>query len=185
MRIQRSAEHHIVPWANGLGVTTDVFLWPPDTTEWTWRLSIADVSDDLPFSMMPGIDRHIMVASGAGMALTIDGAPERRMDRSTPPLSFDGESITTCRLLDGPIADLNLMVRRGLAVGILHVARLPMGRALALAPDDVAVVVLDGTIRFGAEELVTFDAVRREPGEALEGVALIDASCAVVAVRLS
>jgi environmental stress-induced protein Ves len=159
MRIQRSAEHRVVPWANGLGVTADVFLGPAGADDWTWRLSIADVSDDLPFSYMPGIDRHIVVAQGEGMALTIDGAPEHRMDRSTPPLSFAGESATTCRLLDGPIADLNLMLRRGRATGGLRVVAVPPAMAVMTWPGDVAVVVLDGSVNVGPDALTTFDAV--------------------------
>ena len=159
-RVQRSAEHRIVPWANGLGITADVFLCPPDVDEWTWRLSIADVTDDVPFSVMPDIDRHIMVARGVGMGLVINGAPEHRMDRTTPPLSFDGESTTTCRLLDGPIADLNLMVRRGRAVGSLRRAALSAGASLSIAPDAVAAVVLDGVATIDDIELAPFDAVR-------------------------
>lgn len=184
MHVQRAAEHRVVPWANGLGVTADVFLSPTDAGEWAWRLSIADVSDDLPFSTMPGIDRHIVVASGAGMSLTIDGAPEYRMDRRTPPLPFDGESVTTCRLLDGPIADLNLMVRRAAGAGSLRTVRLAMGQTLRLSGDDAAVVVLDGEVRFGSDDLVMYDAVRRDPAETVDGLALTDLVCAVASVRL-
>jgi environmental stress-induced protein Ves len=183
MQIQRSAEHRVVPWANGLGITADVFLWPPDVAEWTWRLSIADVTDDVPFSVMPGIDRHIVVAQGAGMALTIDGAPEVRMDGATPPLSFDGESVTTCRLLDGPIADLNLMVRRGGHVGSLRVERLAMGRSLTIASDDVALVVLRGSLRAGGEELQTFDAVLLSACDDVSFTAASAAVCAVASIR--
>ena len=166
MRIHRSADHRVVPWTNGLGVTADVFLFPPDADEWTWRLSIADVSNDVPFSFMPGIDRHIMVAMGAGMALTIDGAQEVRMDCSTPPLSFAGESATTCRLLDGPIADLNLMTRRGHATGRLRVVAVSPAEALAVDHDDVAIVLLDGVLSVGSADLTTFDAVLLEDSPA-------------------
>ena len=179
-RIQRSAEHRIVPWANGLGITADVFLWPADVAEWTWRLSIADVTDDVPFSVMPGIDRHIMVAQGVGMGLVIDGAQEHRMDRTTPPLSFDGESITTCRLLDGPIADLNLMVRRGRAVGSLHRVTLSEGAALPVGPDAVAAVVLEGVVTIDGIELAPFDAVRLSNES--HGVTITADSAAAVAI---
>jgi len=110
--------------------------------------------------VLPGIDRHIMVAQGVGMGLVIDGAPEMRMDVSTPPLSFDGESTTTCRLLDGAIADLNLMIRRGRAIGSLQRATLSAGASLSIAPDAVAAVVLDGGATIDDIELAPFDAVR-------------------------
>ena len=183
MQIQRSAEHRVVPWANGLGITADVFLWPPDVDQWTWRLSIADVTDDVPFSVMPGIDRHIVVAQGAGMALTIDGSVKHRMDGATPPLSFDGESITTCRLLDGPIADLNLMVRRGRHVGALRVEHLAMGRSFTTLPDDVALVVLSGTLRVGEAALQTFDAALLSGSAAAAFTAASAAVCAVATIR--
>ncbi len=162
IRIQRSADHNIVPWANGLGITADVCR-SPDVADWVWRLSIADVTDDVPFSVMSGIDRHILVAQGAGMGLTIDGRAEIRMDRATPPLSFPGEAVTTCRLLDGPIADLNLMVRRGRATGALTVVHIAEGQLIALQPETVAVVVLAGSIECAGQVANPFDAILFEP----------------------
>lgn len=105
------------------------------------------------------------------------------MDRSTPPLSFDGESVTTCRLLDGPIADLNLMVRRGHGVGSLHAMELRAGQPISVAGDDVALVVLDGSLRFGADELHAFDAGLRTPGQPVQGIAITRCSVAVIGLR--
>ncbi len=162
MRIQRSAEHRIVPWPNGLGITADVFREPTDE-EWDWRLSIADVPDDLPFSVMHGIDRHIMVAQGSGMALVVDGRPEHRMDVTTLPLSFDGDVETSCRLLDGPIQDLNLMVRRGRGIGGLRNVSMSVGKRLEWSSDDVAVVLLYGRAAIDGVRLDPFDAVLLDP----------------------
>ena len=174
-----------MPWANGMGITADVMVWPPDVDAWTWRLSIATVTDDVPFSTMPGVDRHIMVARGAGMGLVIDGAAEVRMDQQFGPLAFDGDAVTTCRLLDGPIEDLNLMVRRGRAVGSLRSVQLRAGSAMQSEVDDVAVVVLAGQLRVGGQLLTEFDAVLFDPGDRVE-IAADDASrCAVASVRPS
>jgi len=172
-----------VPWANGLGVTADVSTWPPDRPDWTWRLSIADVSNDLPFSHMPGIDRHIMVAQGAGMALTIAGAAEVRMDLTTPPLTFDGAANTTCRLLDGPIADLNLMVRRAAAIGELRCVRAAAHHDLRFGSNDVAVVVLAGTLTLRGGTLVgPFDALLADGGVLDEARTLTPAVVAIATV---
>lgn len=184
MRIQRSSEHRIVPWANGLGITADVSVFPPGTHRWEWRLSIADVTDDVPFSSMPGIDRTIMVAQGAGMALVIDGAQEVPMLRTSPPLAFSGDSTTTCRLLDGPIADLNLMTRRGSAIGTMRVLSLSTGEAATMDGDDVAVVVLEGMALVGDEEITTFDAVLNENGVAITITAVEPCELAVATVNL-
>ncbi len=187
MHILRSADHRIVPWANGLGITADVVLSPPPPDEWTWRLSIADVTDDVPFSIMAGIDRHIVVAQGVGMALRIDGRPEVRMDRATPPLPFDGDATTTCRLLDGPIADLNLMVRRSEATGSLRVVRLRDGDVFTAAFDDVAIVVLDGEVNVAGSVLSTFDALHFDGASpaATSITATTSAELAVAAIRPS
>jgi environmental stress-induced protein Ves len=160
MQVQREADHRTVPWANGLGTTADVFVSPPDLDDWTWRLSLADVTRDVPFSAMPGIDRHILVASGSGMALTIGASDEIVVAPTSPPLSFDGGDATTCRLLDGAIRDLNLMVRRDRATGSMRVVHLAVGEALAIRDDDVAIVVLDGALRTGDELVHPLDALR-------------------------
>ncbi len=132
---------------------------------------------------MPGIDRHILVAQGVGMALSITGESEHRLDRSSPPLSFDGESSTTCRLLDGPIVDLNLLVRRGSAVGSIRTIRLGAGHETSPAVDDVALVVLEGiVVGFGAR-LSVFDAVQFSPSDAVASiVADGDATVAMISI---
>lgn len=178
-----------MPWANGLGITADVCLSPPDTADWTWRLSVADVSDDVAFSSMPGIDRHILVAQGAGIALVIDRAPEVRIDQPFGPFAFDGDDETVCRLLDGPVQALNLMLRRGRGLGSLRSVRLRPGGSFASEDDDVAVVVLDGTLHADAmldddATLTSFDAALLGHGERVTFAAHDSAWCAVASVRL-
>jgi environmental stress-induced protein Ves len=182
MRIQRSSEHRLMPWANGLGVTAEICAWPPAPHEWAWRLSIADVNDDGPFSELPGVDRHIIVADGIGMGLTVDGSVERRIEFGSSAFAFSGDVRTYCRLLDGPIADLNLMVRREHGVGALLVERLPAGRQLGDTdlirsyPQVGAVVVIGGHPRVGTDELTKFDAVLTEEDEAMPTIVALDDS---------
>jgi hypothetical protein len=127
----------------------------PDDDEWAWRVSIADVTADGPFSSLPGVDRWIAVATGAGMTLCVDGV-ETELTASSPAFAFDGGAATSCRLLDGPVQDLNLMVRRGRASGAMDVARLEHPCSL----DSVALcVVLDGSVRLGGDTLGPQDAV--------------------------
>ncbi len=182
--IRRSGDHRIAAWANGLGTTAEVCQWPTGRADWTWRLSIADVACDGPFSVMPGVDRHIAVAQGVGMGLIVDGAEEVRMDRTSPPLSFSGDVTTTSRLLDGPIADLNLMVRRSRAVGRLTVTRVAEGQLIALDRDTVAAVVLEGSVVVGGSTLEPFDAALFDGGDTTTLFADSAAVVAVAAVRL-
>jgi environmental stress-induced protein Ves len=162
----------VVPWANGLG-TTAVIARGPDTDDWTWRLSLADVATDGPFSSLPGIDRWIAVASGEGMVLTIDDGEPVRIGHHDPAFAFDGGATTTCRLLDGPIRDLNLMLRQGTATGSLELHRLAPGETLHAPADTAAMVVLDGAVHCGRGTLHEGDAlvVQDEPVGAIEAVA--------------
>jgi uncharacterized protein len=152
-----------MPWANGGGTTAEVATGPQHTGPehsgaWHWRLSIADVEADGPFSSLPGIDRHILVAHGDGMALTVDGTTHI-VRPGEPSLPFAGEAVTTCRLLGGPINDLNLMVRRDLATGALRQVHLAAGDTCTPGADDVAVVLLNGAAEVEGAPLRRFDAL--------------------------
>ena len=115
MRVIRTGECRVMPWKNGGGTTTEIALHPPgaslDTFE--WRLSMAHVGTDGPFSSFPGIDRTLAVLAGAGIALTSDEAGAVTLQRASAPYAFPGEWDVEGRLVDGPIDDLNIMTRRG------------------------------------------------------------------------
>lgn len=152
------------PWANGLGFTA-VITRVPDSGTWSWRLSLADVVADSPFSSLPGIDRWIAVARGSGMELRVE-SPDGRddvnvLDESSDPVLFSGDRPAHCRVLDGPLVDLNLMTRRGLAHGVLDVVRLG-SRDVHQLVHPTAVVVLSGAAEVGGHLLATFDAALLE-----------------------
>lgn len=115
MRIIRAAECRTMPWKNGGGTTTEIAAHPPGASldEFDWRVSMAHVGTDGPFSVFPGIDRTLSVLTGNGIALAFDGGETARLDRSSPPYPFAAERPVEGRLVDGPIDDLNVMTRRG------------------------------------------------------------------------
>lgn len=176
-----------MPWANGLGITAEICASPAAPEPWVWRLSIASVLEDGPFSLLPGVERHIMVVDGAGMGLTVGRGPERRLEFAAPPMSFSGDAVTTCRLLDGPVSDLNLMVRRSHGAGALLIEHMRAGRRFTetdLAgslPHVAAVVVMSGEVRVGSAELSPFDALLLEPGEQMPDVVGLTNSVIVLA----
>lgn len=50
-----------MPWRNGLGVTTEVLVQPPDASAgFAWRISVATITRAGPFSPFPGYDRTIL-----------------------------------------------------------------------------------------------------------------------------
>ncbi len=78
-----------------------------------WRISMATVATDGPFSSFAGIDRTLSILSGNGMNLTIEGMPPVSLNQQSDPLRFPADVATTATLTDGPITDLNVMTRRG------------------------------------------------------------------------
>ncbi|QRM28057.1 HutD family protein [Microvirga sp. VF16] len=113
-RIIRNADLVRVPWKNGGGTTAEVAAFPEGSSFETfgWRISMADVASDGPFSAFPGIDRTLIVVEGEGIELDVEGIAYP-LDKTSPKLSFSGDDITTGRLLSGAIRDLNVMTRRG------------------------------------------------------------------------
>lgn len=103
-----------MPWRNGGGVTRELLRRPSaaDSDDFDWRLSVADVSADGPFSSFDGYDRILVLLSGMGMDLQVDG----EVIALRPPLGrhrFAGEATVHAVLPDGPTTDLNLIWRRG------------------------------------------------------------------------
>lgn len=117
-----------MPWKNGRGTTTELALWPPGSSfergDFDWRLSRAAVDEPGPFSRFAGFERALVVTAGAGLQLEHgDDAPPTLLPR-LQPYSFSGDWATTAALLDGPVADFNVLVRRGAFTAEVDVLRL-------------------------------------------------------------
>ena len=79
-----------------------------------WRISVAEVARDAPFSAFPEIDRCIVLLRGAGLRLRADdGSVDHRLDTPCEPYHFAGDVALRATLLGGPSSDFNVMVRRG------------------------------------------------------------------------
>ena len=113
MILQRASERTAVPWRNGLGVQYEIICDGSLPDDWTWRLSTADITQDVPFSSFPGVTREFCVAEGNGVILNINGVDHRCEPRSVT--TFRGDDVVFANLIDGPMRALNLMVRDGSA----------------------------------------------------------------------
>ena len=101
------------PWKNGHGLTRELAAAPAGARagEFDWRLSVADISQDAPFSAYAGVDRCIVLLDGSGLALHAPGWT-RQLDEPFRPFVFAGEEPVQARLVNGPTVDFNVMVRR-------------------------------------------------------------------------
>ncbi len=111
MIVQRTSERAAVPWRNGLGVQYEIICDGSLPDDWTWRLSTADITQDVPFSSFLGVTREFCVADGNGVVLNINGVDNRCEPGSVT--TFRGDDVVVATLIDGPMRALNLMVRDG------------------------------------------------------------------------
>lgn len=104
------------PWKNGGGVTREIVCQPPGAgmDAFDWRVSIAHIASNGPFSRFEQVDRVITLLEGAGVHLrSSDGAWEHRLDQAWQPFAFAGEAPVQGDLIAGDCHDFNVMVRRG------------------------------------------------------------------------
>ena len=121
MIVQRASERAAVPWRNGLGVQYEIACDGSLPDDWTWRLSTADITQDVPFSSFPGVTREFCVADGNGVVLNINGVDHRCEPGSVT--TFRGDDVVFATLIDGPMRALNLMVRDGSPARPLRITR--------------------------------------------------------------
>ena len=140
-----------MPWKNGGGVTTEIFA-SPSSGDFDWRVSIATVNTDGPFSKFNGYERHIMTLSGEGMVLDIEGSGRFTLEPFRP-FSFSGEAQVQGSLLRGTVLDFNLIVRRDFGHGILRVTEGSAGYQLGSEKSSYLVYVLHGKCKAGGYEL--------------------------------
>ena len=154
MRLFRAAQHRTMPWKNGGGTTTEIAVSPPGASmeDFDWRVSMAHVGGDGPFSSFPGIDRTLSILTGEGLDLAFGDGETVRLTRASEPYAFAADRAVTGRLVSGPIDDLNVMSRRG--GWRHHVSRVTGGMVAAPAAGEVAMLVVTGdgwSLHSGAE----------------------------------
>lgn len=95
-----------MPWKNGGGITHEILRRDMDGTL-LFRLSIAEVASDGPFSAFPGLTRILTVLRGAGLVLrTPEGVIEARQ---LAPVRFSGDLAVDCSRIAGDVTDFNVI----------------------------------------------------------------------------
>jgi uncharacterized protein len=111
MRVLRFESYRETPWKNGGGLTHEIAR-SDDAGEPAWRVSVATIDRDGPFSDFTGFDRTIVPVEGMGFELTFDDGERIVLDRWDEPYRFEGERKVHCRLLAGRSRDLNAIALR-------------------------------------------------------------------------
>jgi uncharacterized protein len=182
MRIARMSDLKTAPWKNGGGVTREIAVCRSGD-QLAWRLSMADVAIDGPFSRFEGL------VSAEGSQAAVYGLPVR----------FDGALGIESKLREGPLRDLNLMFNPMQCEGAVTLIKGPHDQVLsASAKLSCAVFALRGAAQINnAIRLSAGDTMLLDKGSAqldlaehaavllisLEWQAQIDASSSVIATR--
>ena len=121
-RVILSYEYRRTRWRNGGGWTREIHAeTPAGSGDWDWRLSIAEITADGPFSTFPGVDREIVLLSGEGVRLHFDGGDAVELRPPHGRHRFAGEAAVHGELIDGPTHDFKLIWRRdALEATVLH-----------------------------------------------------------------
>lgn len=114
MRILKADEYRRMPWRNGGGETAEVAIGPAGATlnDFDWRVSMARIEADGPFSVFPQTDRTLTVLRGDGLHISIAGSAPVELTCDSEPLAFPGDVAADATLLGGTVTDLNVMTHR-------------------------------------------------------------------------
>ena len=179
-----------VRWKNDGGWTTEIAREPADpASDFVWRISIADIESDGPFSSFPGVARELMLLAGSGIELDIDDAPPFRLSERFQRVRFEGESRVECRLLAGATRDFNVMTQRD-AVRAEVMGR-PLVGSMVLFPE-AGVVWLAHLVSGAAQARTDGEAAKIEIGDTLridfasrdDGRVVIEGGGEIVLVKL-
>ncbi len=157
MRLIGARDCHRTRWKNDGGWTTELARSDiAGSDDFRWRVSIAEIETDGPFSSFPGVTRDLLLLAGSGIELDIDDAAPLRLGTRFERAHFEGESRVECRLLAGATRDFNVMARRD-AVRAEVVAR-PLVGAMVMFPEPgvewlVHVLAGHAVARIGSERL--------------------------------
>jgi uncharacterized protein len=180
----RGADLIAAPWKNGGGVTREIAAYPHGAgfDTFIWRVSLADVAQAGPFSTFVGIDRTLVLLSGAGMLLDETQGRTHALEQPYDIARFAGEATIEARLIDGATRDFNLMIRRGAATGDIDVWR--GGESHAVAADtlllfcafgsvDVTLAGIDEPVALATNDTLRIDDARHASRCALGGNGIV------------
>lgn len=148
------------PWKNGGGVTRTLSSRRSEYGT-IWRISVADIEKDGPFSVFPGIDRVSVLMRGPGLRLIGDGVSLNFPELGSKA-KYCGEAQLEARLGGSPARFLNIMTQNNRATAQVL---LQQHTCSCAANRVIAVVVLLGRVTAKCQNGC---AITLDPGEGLE-----------------
>ena len=110
IKIISPQEFKTVPWKNGKGETIELAINEGGRLEkFDWRVSMASVVEDGPFSDFSGYERTLILVRGNGISFQHDGKRTDKLSNLLDATTFDGRLKTSGILHSGPINDFNVI----------------------------------------------------------------------------
>lgn len=139
MTVVRAGDVAPQPWPNGGGTTRELLR----AADRSWRISLAEIVSDGPFSVFAGQHRLLTVVDGPVLSLDVDG--ETHVVEPQRPFAFPGDAEVVASVPEGPVRALNVIADPGVTA---HVTVLELGRSSTLPlADDQAAYVLKGAVQ--------------------------------------
>lgn len=133
-------------------MTLEIARDPLAGESFTWRLSLADITQGGPFSAYPGYRRALVLVRGDELRLKFHRHGTQRLCPARRGTRFDGDWNTECTVPQGPCTDLSLIVHKGCEDSPACIVRAPSvlaltsRRTLVLSADLYSVLfILSGT----------------------------------------
>ena len=149
-RVVRSDEVTPQAWANGGGTTRELAV----ADDGAWRISLADIDRDGPFSTFDGRQRLLTLVEGPVLDLQVDGDPH--VVEPQRPFAFPGGATTVASVPEGPVRVLNVVVDPALVRPYVTVLELGRSSTFPLGTDQAAYVLTgeqSGTLVLGPGEV--------------------------------
>ncbi len=103
-----------VPWVNGGGSTRVIAEdAAANDGEWTYRVSVADLTGAQPFSPFPGVHRHLTFLGPGTLEISVNDVVTTL--QPCEEITFEGEDAVRSEPSAHAARDLNVMSRRGRA----------------------------------------------------------------------
>jgi environmental stress-induced protein Ves len=154
IEIIHASEFETKAWKNGGGVTHEIYA-SPGAKGFAWRLSVAEVSQEGPFSSFAGMLRVLTVIEGRGMSLVGDDTTLRA--EMLCPVAFSGTEQIDSVLDDGPVRDFNLIFDPDIVDGSVKLLNSGEVHLKAGDEDSHALYVVRGSAYISAHEVTVGD----------------------------
>ncbi len=145
MKVLRYSDLVPVPWKNGGGVTREIARHETNG-QLVWRLSIADVALEGPFSAFPGLQRILTVIEGGGMVLERPNGAGMAANLFEP-VAFSGDERINGLLPNGPCRDFNVIWNPKLAKAAVTLIHAPQTLPNPVDDGCLGLLCLSGSIQ--------------------------------------